>query len=165
GRMMASASGLAVASRNLGIRGDMEGIRLDKGNFATLAAGLPARARLALAAAMALPRGLLDVRTPEGRRLIVGGNAPGPAAELVLNNWRLPGRAFSGGSIGVAESYIDGDWESPDVTTFLELFVANREAREQMAGGASWLLNTLQRVRHWLNENTPSGATRNIAAH
>src|SRR5206468_1664863 len=33
------------------------------------------------------------------------------------------------------------------------------------AGGASWLLGTLQRVRHWLNENTPSGAKRNIAAH
>src|SRR5262249_7368122 len=80
-------------------------------------------------------------------------------------NWRLPGRAFSGGSIGVAESYVDGDWESPDVTTFLELFVANREAREQMAGGASWLLGTLQRARHWLNENTPSGTKRTFAAH
>jgi cyclopropane-fatty-acyl-phospholipid synthase len=143
----------------------MEGIRLDKANFAAVATGLPARARVALAAAMALPRGLIKLRTPEGRRLIVGGNAPGPEAELVLNNWRLPGRAFSGGSIGVAESYVDGDWESPDVTTFLELFVANREATEHVAGGASWLLNTLQRVRHWLNENTPAGAKRNIAAH
>lgn len=112
----------------------MEGIRLDKSNFATLAAGLPARARIALAAATALPRGLIKVRTPEGRRLIVGGNAPGPDAELVLNNWKLPGRAFSGGSIGVAESYVDGDWESPDVTTFLELFVTNREATEHVAG-------------------------------
>src|SRR5262249_61642396 len=132
---------------------------------AAAAAGHPRGPRTALAAAMALPRALIKVRTPEGRRQIVGGNAPGPEAELVLNNWKLPGRAFYGGSIGVAESYVDGDWESPDVTTFLELFVANREAREQMAGGASWLLGTLQRLRHWLNENTPAGAKRNIAAH
>ena len=48
-----------------------------------------------------------------------------------MHNWSLPGRAFSGGTIGVAESYIDGDWESPDVTAFLELFVVNREAGEQ----------------------------------
>ena len=34
-----------------------------------------------------------------------------------------------------------------------------------MAGGASWLLNTVQRVRHWLNDNTPSGSRRNISAH
>src|SRR6478752_10353703 len=127
--MTPRATGLVVGRRGHDMREDMEGIRLDKGNFATVAAGLPARARFALAAAMALPRGSLEVRTPEGRRLIVGGNAPGPRAEVVLNNWRLPGRAFSGGSIGVAESYVDGDWESPDVTSFLELFVANREAR------------------------------------
>ena len=69
----------------------------------------------------------------------------------------LPGRAFSGGTIGVAESYIDGDWESPDVTAFLELFVVNREAGEQVAGGANWLVNTIQRIRHWLNDNTPQG--------
>ena len=93
------------------------------------------RARMVLSAAMALPLGTLKVRIPDGRTLIVGGNAPGPEAELVMHNWNLPGRAFSGGTIGVAESYIDGDWESPDVTAFLELFVVNREAGEQVAGG------------------------------
>ena len=82
-----------------------------------------------------------------------------------MHNWNLPGRAFSGGTIGVAESYIDGDWESPDVTAFLELFVVNREAGEQVAGGASWLVNTIQRIRHWLNDNTRSGSRRNISAH
>ena len=87
------------------------------------------RARMVLSAAMALPRGTLKVRIPDGRTLIVGGNAPGPEAELVMHNWKLPGRAFSGGTIGVAESYIDGDWESPDVTAFLELFVVNRRGR------------------------------------
>ena len=71
---------------------------------------------MVLSTAMHLAKGSLKIRTPEGRLLIVGGNAPGPDAELVLHNWRLPGRAFSGGTIGVAESYMDGDWESPDVT-------------------------------------------------
>ena len=144
---------------------ELTATRLDKGNFAEIAANLPARARTALSAVMSLPRGLLDVRIPDGRRLLVGDNAPGPQATLVLNNWKLPSRAFSGGSIGVAESYVDGDWESPDVTTFLELFVANRDDTERMAGGASGLLGGLQRLRHWLNENTPRGARRNIAAH
>jgi len=38
----------------------------------------------------------------------------------------------------VAESYMDGDWESPDVTSFLELFVVNSAIGERIAGGASW---------------------------
>jgi len=150
-----------------GVRGDVaaDAVRLDKTNLAEIAAGLPARARIVLSAAIALPRGLLKVRIPDGRKLIVGGNAPGPEAELVLHNWNLPGRAFSGGTIGLAESYMDGDWESPDVTSFLELFVVNREAGEQMAGSANWLINAAQRIRHWLNENTRKGSKRNISAH
>jgi len=142
-----------------------EPVRLDGTNFAEIAAGLPARARTALSAMMALPRGLLNVHIPDGRRLIVGGNAPGPEAEVVLHNWRLPGRAFSRGSIGVAESYMDGDWESPDVTAFLELFVVNRDAGEEVAGGSNWLINAVQRIRHWLNDNTLAGSKHNISAH
>jgi cyclopropane-fatty-acyl-phospholipid synthase len=60
---------------------------------------------------------------------------------------------------------MDGDWESPDVTTLLELFVVNREQGERVAGGANWLVSVVQRIRHWLHENTPAGSKRNIAAH
>jgi len=142
-----------------------EAVRLDEFNFAEIVKGLPAKARMVLSAAMNLPRGSLKVRLPDGRAVLVGGKAPGPDAELVLKNWRLPGRAFSGGTIGVAESYMDGDWESPDVTSFLELFVVNSVVGEKVAGGASWLINTVQRIRHWFNENTRTGSKRNISAH
>ena len=142
-----------------------DAVKLDETNFRSAVAKLPARARMVLAAAMKLGKGTLTIQTPEGRRFIVGGNAPGPNAEVRLNNWRLPGRAFSSGTIGVAESYMDGDWESPDVTAFLELFVINSETGEEVAGGANWMVTTLQRIRHWLNENTRSGSKRNISAH
>ncbi|MEJ6782979.1 cyclopropane-fatty-acyl-phospholipid synthase family protein [Aminobacter sp. Piv2-1] len=140
-------------------------IALHEGNLADFAKGLPARARLALSAALQLPKGSLTVKIPDGRSVLVGGRAPGPEAEIVLHNWNLPGRAFSGGTIGLAESYIDGDWESPDVTTFLELFVVNTEIGERVAGSANWLLNAVQRVRHWLHDNTRTGSKRNISAH
>lgn len=140
-------------------------IRLTELNFAEMVKGLPGRARMVLSAAMQLAYGSLKVVTPEGRKFLIGGNAPGPAAEVVLKNWKLPGRAFTGGTIGVAESYMDGDWDSPDVTTFLELFVVNVDAGEKVAGGAGRILNLMQRVRHWLNENTRRGSRKNISAH
>ena len=142
-----------------------DAVPLHEGNFADAVRGLPAKARLVMSAAMGLAHGTLRVKLPDGRAFMVGGKAPGPDAELILHNWKLPARAFSGGTIGVAESYMDGDWESPDVTTFLELFVVNTEAGEQVAGGANWLLGTIQRVRHWLNENTRKGSKRNISVH
>ncbi|ODT07971.1 MAG: cyclopropane-fatty-acyl-phospholipid synthase [Mesorhizobium sp. SCN 65-20] len=139
--------------------------RLNESNLAEFARGLPARVRLALSAALHLPKGTLKVKMPDGRTVLVGGRAPGPEAEIVLHNWNLPARAFSGGTIGLAESYMDGDWDSPDVTSFLELFVVNTEAGERMAGGANWFLTAVQRIRHWLNDNTRTGSKRNIAAH
>ncbi len=138
---------------------------LTPANFAQFTAGMPAKAKFVLQAAMSLPHGSLTVRLPDGRTARMGDNGPGPDAMLVLNNWNLPGRAFASGTIGVAESYMDGDWESPDVTTFLELFVINRDAGEKLAGGANWLVMTIQRIRHWFNDNTKAGSKRNISAH
>lgn len=139
-------------------------MKLDSNNFRTATRGLPMRARAVLSALMSMPMGTLTATLPDGRTFTVGGNGPGPDATVMLRNWKLPMKALSNGTIGVAESYIDGDWDSPDVTTFLELFVVNQEAGEDVAGG-NWLLTAIQRVRHWFNENTRRRARRNIAAH
>jgi cyclopropane-fatty-acyl-phospholipid synthase len=138
---------------------------LTESTLAGIARGLPARARLALSMALKLERGSLKVTLPDGRRISVAGAAEGPNAELILHNWKLFGRAFTGGTIGVAESYMDGDWESPDVTSFLELFVVNVETGENIAGATGFLVGAVHRIRHWLNSNTKRGSKRNISAH
>jgi cyclopropane-fatty-acyl-phospholipid synthase len=140
-------------------------IKLTKENLSSVIKGLPTKARIALAAAIHLPKGSLTVRTPDGKILHIEGREPGPDAEVHLNNWNLPKRAFASATIGLAESYFDEDWASPDVTTFLELFLVNEAMGEQLAGGANWFITMFNRVRHWLNENNKSGSKRNISAH
>ncbi len=140
-------------------------IRLTQDNLSAVIKGLPAKARIALSAAIHLPKGSLTVRTPDGKFLKIDGREPGPNAEVHLNNWNLPKRAFSGATIGLAESYFDEDWTSPDVTTFLELFLVNEDMGEKLAGGSNWLITLFHRIRHWMNENNKSGAKRNISAH
>ena len=112
-------------------------------NVSAVLKGLPLKARAALRAAAHLPRGTLTITTPDRNIFKVGGRQQGPDASVVLHNWNLPRRAFAGGTIGVAESYMDGDWDSPDVTTFLELFVVNEEVGEDLAGGSNWPANEL----------------------
>lgn len=142
-----------------------DAITLTSENIGHFLHDLPAKARYALAAAVHLPAGSLTVQIPDGRTFHVSGTRPGPNAEVILHNWHLPRRAFSNGTIGVAESYIDGDWTSPDITTFLELFLVNQDMGEKLAGGASWLMTAVQRLRHWLNENTLTNSKKNISAH
>ncbi|MEQ8403012.1 MAG: cyclopropane-fatty-acyl-phospholipid synthase family protein [Roseitalea porphyridii] len=137
---------------------------LTKNNIGRYLRGLPFKAKLALRAALHLPQGSLTIRLPDRRTVRIDGHAPGPDGVLILHNWNLARKAISGGTIGVAESYMDGDWESPDVTTFLELFVVNEELSERLAtAGAT--VKFVSRIRHWFNRNTKTRAQKNIAAH
>ena len=137
---------------------------LTQNNIGRYLRGLPFKARLALRAALHLPKGTLTIRLPDRRSVKIDGYAPGPEGIVILHNWNIARKALSGGTIGVAESYVDGDWESPDVTSFLELFVVNEELGTRLAtAGAS--VKLLSRVRHWFNRNTKTRARKNIAAH
>lgn len=154
---------MALSSSATGSDDDF--LTITESNLSDVARNLPLRVRTALSAVSGLAFGSLKITLPDGRKVRIAGPQPGPHAHVVLHNWRLPRRAFIGGTIGLAESYVDGDWSSPDVTTFLELFVVNVEAGEEVAGGSSWITNAVQRIRHWLNENTRTGSKRNISAH
>jgi cyclopropane-fatty-acyl-phospholipid synthase len=158
---------MAAASATAGAKdGTRDGpTSLTPDSAGTISRGLPTAARMALAVIARIRHGSLRLVLPDGRVLLARGAKPGPDAELRLHNWKLPGRALAGSTIGMAESYMDGDWDSPDVTAFLELFVVNGEEGEAISSGSSWLIGTIQRIRHWLNENSPGRARRNISAH
>ncbi|WP_421849028.1 class I SAM-dependent methyltransferase [Oricola sp.] len=126
--------------------------------------GVPMRARFALRAAARLPNGSLTLAYPDGRVIRLGDNNPGPNAVVILHNWNLPKRALSSATVGVGESYMDGDWESPDVTEFLELFVANESLGYQVVR-ANRVIRSVSAFRHWLNRNTRERARKNISAH
>ena len=134
-------------------------------NISRILKGLPARAQMVLKSLVQMDRGTLQLTIPDGRTLAIQGREPGPAASVTLHNWNLPQRAITGGTIAVAESYMDGDWDSPDVGAFLELFLANRHVGDRFSNGARGLFRLFERFRHWLNRNTKEGSRRNISAH
>jgi len=127
-------------------------------------ADLPRIARRAFGVVMALEIGNLTIVVPDGRRFLVRGRQPGPEAELVVHDWRFVRRVLSAGTVGVGESFIAGEWSSPDVTAFLELFARNSDATEE-ALAARPLVRMLLHLRHLLNANTRRGSKRNISAH
>lgn len=138
--------------------------RLTSSNLRNYVRGLPIKARLALKLALQLPKGSLTIQMPDKRTVRIEGREDGPDAVLILHNWNLPKRALTGATIGVAESYMDGDWTSPDITTFLRLFVVNEEWGNRLANKSS-LTRAITRLQHWFNRNTKSKAKKNISAH
>lgn len=134
-------------------------------NIARFIRGLPARAQMTLRALISMKYGSITVKIPDGRVFRVDGQKAGPNASVVLHNWNLPQRAFVRGTIGVAESYMDGDWDSPDVTGFLELFLVNMDLGDKYATGGRGIFYFVEKIRYWLNINTRRQSKKNISAH
>lgn len=141
-------------------------ITLNADNFKVATKGYPWRARTVLRLLLGIAKGSIEVTLPQGQKLRISGKELGPNADVTLNNWNLPARGFASGTVGAAESYIDGDWESRDVARFLEFFLVNSTSGGvDMTRGQSLISSVTQKIRHLLNANTKSGSKRNISAH
>ncbi|MGO4351355.1 class I SAM-dependent methyltransferase [Rhizobium sp. RAF36] len=140
-------------------------LALTADNLGRFSKGLPLKAKFALRGLLQMQHGALALELPDGRKALIEGRIEGPRAAVKLNNWNLASRAMTSGTIGVAETYMDGDWQSPDITAFLELFLINGEAAEKYSNGRKGIMRVFERIRHWMNTNTKTGSKRNISAH
>jgi cyclopropane-fatty-acyl-phospholipid synthase len=70
-----------------------------------------------------------------------------------------------GGSIGAAESYMNGDWRCNDLTSLIQLFARNLSLLDQMEGKVAVLTELARKGLHWWHRNTQTQARKNIAAH
>ena len=75
------------------------------------------------------------------------------------------------GDIGFAESYLDGDWDSPDLTAVVGWFILNIENAPTLSGSqraktvAVNFLRAANRLGHLLRPNSRAIARRNISEH
>ena len=133
----------------------------------TLADGISSRGwrgRLTRFAEKRLPYGRLTLVWPDGARNRLQAGAPGPDITMNIRRWPAVRRMLTGGSIGLAESYIRGDWDCDNLTALIE--VAGHHRRHGHASPRTdYVRRGLDKLRHRLRDNTRQGSRRNIAAH
>jgi cyclopropane-fatty-acyl-phospholipid synthase len=131
----------------------------------TLPPTAPIAARGVLRLLAGLRHGRLDVQLPDGAQARFGAaDDSGPHAAMRLANWKVCAAALRSGDIGFAESYIAGDWTTPDLAALMKLLVANRDAVERVVYG-HWGGRLLFRLKHLLHRNSRRGSRKNIQAH
>jgi len=109
--------------------------------------------------------GRLQVITPAGTMLTrVASTHTALDATLTIHRWRMLYRLIRHGDIGFAESYIDGDWSSPNLAALIELAARNRAPLDDTLAG-SWWKRVSDRICHARHANTRRGSRRNIMAH
>ena len=85
-------------------------------------------------------------------------------AACQVHRERVYRRVLLGGTVALAESYIDGDWDCDDLTALFRIAVRNLQATENLERSA-WPATLARRVLHALRSNTRRGSRRNIANH
>ena len=111
-----------------------------------------------------LSSGHLKMVLPDGNIREFGNKSDALHAELQILDWSVFKQVLSHGDIGFAESYIRGEWNTPDLKAILELAIRNRTILEKAIYG-SWYGSILYRIRHWLRDNSKTGSRKNIHAH
>ncbi len=120
--------------------------------------------RLFLQTLQELRGGFLEIVCPD-KTYFFGEREATLRAMAVIHDERFFLRAVTGADIGIGESYMDGDWTTPDLVALVRLIVRNLRVIDSRNRFASVLRAFLSRMSHGLRGNSLSGSRENIRAH
>ncbi|MEM7784102.1 MAG: cyclopropane-fatty-acyl-phospholipid synthase family protein [Planctomycetota bacterium] len=74
-------------------------------------------------------------------------------------------RTFWGGTIGAAESYIDGEWGSDNLTDLIRIMIRNLDRFQKLEKSWAYLTNQFHFWQHRNRKNSITGSRKNIHEH
>jgi cyclopropane-fatty-acyl-phospholipid synthase len=116
-----------------------------------------------------MDRGTLSVTMPSGE-LVSLGNGNGVTASIEVKSPDFFRRCVLYGDIGFGEAYVDGDWDTDDITNVIRWFILNIDNAPTVSGSKvqSFALNVLKvfnKIYHFKRANSVSGSRKNISEH
>ena len=108
--------------------------------------------------------GELTAVFPSNFQKVYSGGQVGPTADIQINSWKLVPRLLLSGDMGLAESFLSGEWETSNLTQLILLGDINERALGN-AVTPSKFINLIEKLRHQRRDNSKRGSRRNIAAH
>lgn len=112
-----------------------------------------------------LDYGYLTLQDPEGLYTF-GDPQHSLQAHLTVHDTSGYARVlWGGGTIAAGETYIQGIWDTPDLTKVIRVLVRNQHMIDQLDHGFSFLSQIGHRLAHALRPNSKAGAKKNIVAH
>lgn len=84
---------------------------------------------------------------------------------LMIHDSSVYRQLLLGGSIALADSYINGEWDTNDLTGFIRLAARNLAVLNKLESRFAGISKTLEKAKHQLRSNDKSGSKSNILAH
>ena len=117
----------------------------------------------------AIDQGTLNVTYSDGMQKTYG-NGQLPKADLHIHNSQVFKRMSLYGSIGFAESYMDGDFETSDLTALITIGLINSKTLATKSEDRAYnrfinLMPQLNKLKHWMRKNSKTQSQKNISEH
>ena len=86
-------------------------------------------------------------------------------AQIKIHNKKFYTAVLFGGGIGLAESYVNGDWTTDNLTQLIRVLLRNQKDLTSIDKGLLKIQSAFRWVKHQLKRNTVTGSRKNIASH
>ncbi|GBF40382.1 SAM-dependent methyltransferase [Leptospira johnsonii] len=158
----------------------MEGDNIVKGESLQETVGSESRTlsfyeRIFFSALSGMQRGSLRILFPDGGQRYLGNPNSSDAPEFHHAILQVKDRKFFKklvlyGDLGLAESYMDGDWDTDDIRAIICWFLLNLESTPSVSGSNKnfihlTLMNLGNRLLHLFRNNSIRGSKKNISEH
>ncbi len=107
----------------------------------------------------------LSVSDPMEGTVFFGDKQASLQANIVVHNPLFYKRLLSDGGIGAGEAYIEGWWDSPNLTNVVRVLAKNLTTLDKLEAKMGWLSKLSSQVSHFLRKNNKQNARKNISAH
>ncbi len=114
--------------------------------------------------------GCLRFHLPHGETISLGDPNNGVTAAIFVRHESFFRKCALGGGVGLAEAYMDGDWDTNDIKAVIAWFILNLHADAKLQGSSQrfrllGLQRFLDRLGHLRRDNSKRTSRRNIEEH
>ncbi len=126
--------------------------------------------RIVLGMLTRMDRGSLHLTLPDGSAVRIGDSAATHEARIDVKHADFFKKCVLYGDIGFGESYVDGDWETDDITAVISWMLLNLDRVPGLSGSTAQvmglnMLKVVNRLAHRLRDNSLTGSRKNIEEH
>ncbi|MEO6979594.1 MAG: cyclopropane-fatty-acyl-phospholipid synthase family protein [Mucilaginibacter sp.] len=117
-----------------------------------------------------MEKGNLYLTLTDGEQITIGNGEGNIAASIVVNSDEFYKRIILFGDIGFGEAYVDGLWDTDNITNVVKWVLLNIENAPGISGSKIQalslnLLKAYNKLSHFKRANTIEGSRKNISAH
>jgi uncharacterized protein len=114
--------------------------------------------------------GCILLRGPDGNETVFGNpSAAFPLrARIRVHSWNFFSRVAAESDLGLARSFIAGEWSTDDLTALFNVFIANRDNSKMSTASmwTAWIGDTINYLSFAIQmDNSIAGSRKNIGAH